>query len=541
MNLRRGSSRSSSKASTTSAPRHPRRTSSKSTTRSSISSLAPSVHSVNTNVSTPRSSVGYASSLSDLPEDIAEYEAFGHTHWCPECDKYINTCDGWKRHMKEHESYYTCLPSGPVENSENDPTCAFCCISSPDQFHLASHRAAQCFNNPRGPTKKSRKSLMVNHLAEHGILDQAASDLADKWHFSRNKRAFACGFCVKGFLSITEQLNHIHTEHYRHGLDKSGWNVNTVIKGLLRQPKVHKHWQRLLATDTPLSESLFRWDPPAAKDLQAKLETGEESGADLALTAFGSSIYGFESMSSNVQTSVTVPILQHMAAPALLSNPHEITQTQSSFSDSSSNSSFAKKPPAAVVSRYQTDLPSWTDVSDVQSSVQDLDHPQDQQGLFQIPSSAVYYDSGSVWQQGSLFGEAVATYHMQPPLSSLPTKSPSPSSGSQPDQHARLNGHLDNNGDLMTVEVSYPSYEIAAATESNHAIDHIEYAPIDDLEHTIKRTASAIRSTNNIASKHDINRKVCEKPLPELPASNTDVRKHSPETRPRSLMDIDFG
>lgn len=529
MNLRRGISRSSSKASTTSAPRHPRRTSSK------------SVHSANTNVSTPRSSVGYASSLSDLPEDIAEHEAYGHTHWCPECDKYISTCDGWKRHMKEHESYYTCLPSGPVENSENDPTCAFCCIRSPDQFHLASHRAAQCFNNPRGPTKKSRKSLMVNHLAEHGILDQAASDLADKWHFSRNKRAFACGFCVKGFLSITEQLNHIDTEHYRHGLDKSGWNVNTVIKGLLRQPKVHKHWQRLLATDTPLSESLFRWDPPAAKDLQAKLETGEESGADLALAAFGSSIYGFESMSSNVQTSVTVPILQHMAAPALLSNPHEITRTQSSFSDSSPKSSFAKKPRAAVVSRYQTDLPSWTDVNAFQSSLQDLNPPQDQLGVFQGPSCAIYSDKSLVWQQGPLFGEAVATSQMQPSLNPLPTKPSLFSSGSQTDQHARLNGHLDHIADLISVEVSYPSYGTMPATGSETTTKDINHPRMDDFEHTIKRSASTMRSTDSLFSTNDLTQRVCEKPLPDLPASETQIGKNAHGSRPRSPMDIDSG
>jgi hypothetical protein len=127
---------------------------------------------------------------------------------------------------------------------------------------------------------------MVKHLASHGIFNDDASALAERWRYSPNRKGFSCGFCVKLFLSLTDRLNHIDQEHWSHGQDMNQWRLTNMIRGLLLQTEVSNAWQYLLASQPALHESDFSWELPTAEGLQLRLEIGGESGQDLALAAF---------------------------------------------------------------------------------------------------------------------------------------------------------------------------------------------------------------------------------------------------------------
>ena len=220
-------------------------------------------------------------SLFNLEEDE-------HTHWCTygEHKNPITTCDGWKRHEKEHETVYACMPHGPLEDLGLGPQCVFCGLRSPSPSHLQEHGAYSCAGPSKEPLTRTRKPNMVKHLATHGISSDDASMLAERWRYTPNKNAFSCGFCVKLFASLTDRLNHIDHEHWSHGEVMDQWSLTNVIRGLLLQPKVTNAWQHLLASHPTLLECNFSWELPTAEGLQLRLETGEECGQDLALAAF---------------------------------------------------------------------------------------------------------------------------------------------------------------------------------------------------------------------------------------------------------------
>ena len=215
-----------------------------------------------------------------------------HLHWCVVCDDpgEIKTCDGFKRHMREHETRFYCMLQGPVVELENGPKCAFCNVLHPDSEHLGTHNIQLCKNKSLSDRSYSRKELLTNHVKHHGILE--ASTLADQWRYTANKKYFACGFCGSYFDSHGEQTNHIDVIHYRRSEHISNWNYNKVIRGLLSQPGVRDYWRELLATNPYLQESSLTWEPAHAKNLQLRLERSEETGEVLLTAAIAQSNYG---------------------------------------------------------------------------------------------------------------------------------------------------------------------------------------------------------------------------------------------------------
>ena len=208
-----------------------------------------------------------------------------HSHWCPHCGnrRPITTCDGWKRHMKEHDTVYPCMPSGPLENTDNGLVCALCHKLYPDQAHLDSHNILACEVKPK---RYTRRGTILKHLAsQHGIFDGSA--LADRWRVIPSKKYFSCGFCVSLFHNIGDQLNHIDN-HFKIQTDISEWQFTKVILGLLLQPGVDQCWSDLTALhDT----SCFSWSPLLNRDLQGRLELGEEPARKLAVDAWNESFY----------------------------------------------------------------------------------------------------------------------------------------------------------------------------------------------------------------------------------------------------------
>ena len=109
-----------------------------------------------------------------------EDEEIDHPHWCMTCEspKSIRTCDGWKRHMREHERVYPCF---------------------------------QCVEK-----KYTRRTNLARHLREvHHLSEAAAHYQAGMWSRIETKKAYACGFCIRLFGTLRDQLNHIDHEHWR--------------------------------------------------------------------------------------------------------------------------------------------------------------------------------------------------------------------------------------------------------------------------------------------------------------------------------------
>ena len=265
--------------------------------RSSSSSFGPptSPYDSSTSPSTPRSSWSRGTFLDlsqepSIDEIAAILPAAGpHTHWCFVCEnpRKFTTCDGWKRHMKEHETRYRCMPQGHEFYTAHGPECVLCGLLNPDERHYNSHKILPCFNRTLVARSYTRKSHLINHLKTHGISDGSA--LAEEWRDTLDKKYFSCGFCIACFPSHMDQLNHIDSAHYKKHQHISEWDSSRVILGLLLQPGVQESWRAILAVHPQFNASGFRWSLTAAKSLQLRLEKSEEIANDLALAAFNES------------------------------------------------------------------------------------------------------------------------------------------------------------------------------------------------------------------------------------------------------------
>ena len=181
-----------------------------------------------------------------------EDEERAHLHWCTtrEHPKELFTCDAWKRHMREHERVYPCF---------------------------------QCVEK-----KYTRRTNLARHLREvHHLSEAAAHYQAGMWSRTETKKAYACGFCIRLFGTLRDQLNHIDHEHWRCNQDISEWNLNNVIHGLLLQPDVQISWSGLLADASTAIQRIedLTWDISAAEDLIGRLELSREPAYDLAAAA----------------------------------------------------------------------------------------------------------------------------------------------------------------------------------------------------------------------------------------------------------------
>lgn len=202
-----------------------------------------------------------------------------HSHWCTVCkSKHFSTCDGWKRHMKEHETCYPCVLCGPASTLGKDK-------------------------------KFSRKSNLEKHLREnHG----ESGARADQWRQTVPKKAYACGFCVAYFRTLQDQMNHIDNLHYKHSQDIKEWDHNNVILGLLSQPDVKVAWQKELASNG-ISASDCTWQNSADADLQTMLEMRQDSPDALAAEALRSTDQYKKVADENQSTSTLDPMDQDMA------------------------------------------------------------------------------------------------------------------------------------------------------------------------------------------------------------------------------------
>ena len=270
-------------------------------------------------------------------DEAAQSASISHSHWCFTCPnpRLITTCDGWKRHMKEHETSFCCMPNGPIEHTAEGTRCAFCGFRNPDRSHCDAHRAFPCANKSLDVRSYTRKPHFISHLETHHYSD--IDRLAKLWKVTIEKKHFACGFCISHFHSLIEQLNHIDTFHYKRSQHVRDWDSNHVIRGLLLQPDVAKSWRGILASHPAVKESLLRWDPSVIKELQYRLEMGNDPPETLAKIAFDQTTH---SMSLKVEyetvNSIQLSLLDGVTEPQQV----PMTQATAPFQLSSKENPF---------------------------------------------------------------------------------------------------------------------------------------------------------------------------------------------------------
>lgn len=315
-----------------------------------------------------------------------------HSRWCFICEdrRSFETCDGFKRHMREHDIRYYCTPRQSLVHTEDGPSCAFCSILSPDAKHLSTHNTPEC----RGK-KYTRKLGLIKHLKKHHGTEDT-SELANRSEYTDGRKHLACGFCGSCFGSRNDQVNHVEIVHYRLSEHISGWDPNRVIRGLLTQPGVNEHWQSALAADPLRQESLFTWNPDIVKDLQHRLEISQEPPDFLCRLAIAESNYG----GSERHHVGSIPVTNFTnlgmdTSPSIQTFQHHIGLSPLS---PVSERNFTTYSPRAIASNVQLQCPTskWKNLYE-----SDLDAVYEDQPSHQITSKMLKSSIGATYHHAA--------------------------------------------------------------------------------------------------------------------------------------------
>ena len=168
----------------------------------------------------------------------------------------------------------------------------------------------------------TRKINLLRHLGTHGFSNHASSTLADTWKRTLEKKYFGCGFCVFLCTSLTEQLSHIDSEHFRNFRSISEWDTNKVIRGLLMQPDLSLLVQKLLGQPFGTIENLS-WHPSMIHELQLRLQRSNEAAEDLAEITFLHIDWHSTARNANDLTSALSSGYTSQDAPAFTSSHHQ--------------------------------------------------------------------------------------------------------------------------------------------------------------------------------------------------------------------------
>ena len=203
-------------------------------------------------------------------------------------DRYVYTrCDGWKRHMKEHETVWSCMLYVSGGNADNSLICALCGSTTPDESHMAGHSIGDCGDATKLRRFSRGDNLKKHLLQSHGVSEECALRLSKEWKTTLLKKYFACGFCICVFSTIHEQLNHIDVDHFQKGQQIEDWSATFVIRGLLLSPEVASSFQDILRSDPYATDRELHWSSDVVEELQRRLEMAEDAAEILALEAYG--------------------------------------------------------------------------------------------------------------------------------------------------------------------------------------------------------------------------------------------------------------
>ena len=405
---------------------------------------------------------------------------------------------------------------------------------NPDDTHLARrHNVSVCVGKFKEPVKKSRRTDMIRHLAQHRIHSEAAGALADQWRIALNKKFFSCGLCVTIFSSITDRSNHIDNEHWRKGQNMDAWELSNCIRGLLLEPKVQVAWRFLLCSYPNVVESNLRWEVPLAEGLQLRLEKAEETPQVLAEAALQLSNCGH-----------IPPSQEGWRAPTGSSEKGFVAVSAAPSKSRYISLPGQTQPASPMTRRLPRSLPS-DNVAPFSTGLQDLDRDPSL-----IPAAA--FDN-SIELDG-LFSEALL--HAGPLVDPNVTDSSSQLSTdalfkewlmdtSQPlDGSTRIRGHLSETGALLTAQISHPQHEQAAAYAGIGGHGPMTGPPRDVNTSNTTRVPTSAFSHGSPAqlSNHECGVDLRNKPLPpDPPLAPPRSINRTPERRPTTPMDLTTG
>lgn len=343
----------------------------------------PSIH------TTPRNQDFHGHTTSLRARSTPAATSKDHYHWCTICEHpaIIKTCDGYKRHMREHETYYFCIPQDSVVDTRDGPKCAVCGVFNPDPKHLNIHNVPGCIHKTFG-----RQGLIIKHYEGQHNIDNG-SELANQSRYTTRKKYFPCGFCATLFDSVNEQINHIDAIHYRLSEHINSWDPNKAIRALLSQPGVSERWRSALAAVPNCQESLFTWDPEIVQTLQHRLEMSQEPPDVLCRVAIAESYYGgSERHHVGPMQATNLTDLRMNPSQSIQTIQHQVGLSQvPSVPNPDSTSHFSQAVPSAMHS--QLPMLSWNGPYDPKLNAIREDQPATQLAskTFKSSSSAAYH------------------------------------------------------------------------------------------------------------------------------------------------------
>lgn len=167
---------------------------------------------------------------------------------CTFCPRAFKTKYEWIRHEDSVHALRTTWICCDNKNAPF-PTCPFCGMTRPDEFHMAGHKYQQCRDKPESQRTFYRRDHFIQHLhhvhfanvkhpsarlgCQTRLLDSeggnfGCKDLAIRWRrfgapIKADDPMLCCGFCGKREKSWSDRCEHV-AEHMASGeWDRSSW------------------------------------------------------------------------------------------------------------------------------------------------------------------------------------------------------------------------------------------------------------------------------------------------------------------------------
>jgi hypothetical protein len=406
-----------------------------------------------------------------------------HPHWCFVCDtsRPVYTCDGWKRHMKEHEISFPCR---------------LC---------------------PPGVRSYSRKANLAGHIAE-AHRELSGPELAHDWAQKSGRKSFSCGYCIDHFGLLVDQLNHIDNNHYKVFQNPNHWDVNKVLMGLLLRPSLVEPWQQILQSYSLLGSSTFNWDASRNSSLQIRLEICEEHPQTLAKAAFEATTY--YSNLHGLDRSTTAKVMTEFDTAT---NPVSITPQPEAFQASQRSSLYKSSARVDLHTSWSTHgAPSVGLESNINPSIilspRQGNYFPDGRPMAYTHQVMVGHEHGNDTQQPApLPSNTYNTTHLQPPFTHDPRGTPITEATMYHHTYNPSQDYFDGIGGWQTDF----DFNLAASQSETSPMNHqcfarnpaaalagssINFSPVDyDLTSPVNRNSneSAREPNNTIAARFD--------------------------------------
>lgn len=190
-----------------------------------------------------------------------------------QCTFCLGRCNGqleWERHERSQhipDEIWLCMPSGPIEKTNDNDVCVFCDAIDPDPDHGLQHNVEQCYKEidvrqalTSGDDVRqafTSRDALQQHLSEvHKYME--INNRMQKWRRFRedDKWYWKCGFCELILRRWSERVEHI-SEHFSDGAVMSSWD-----------PRIQPHPLNKTSLNCALSLPPTVWDAATLLDLE---------------------------------------------------------------------------------------------------------------------------------------------------------------------------------------------------------------------------------------------------------------------------------